>query len=215
MQGRPPRMSGRREIRLPISVTVAIASSIPPSLCPALWVSCGCSNSNTEPACWRVRSAAFGAAEGDVDDRALPRHPGCQRADFIERDIGAEAYTAFAGAARDGMLDAVARIGMALVRGAPSAYLLQIKELVVWIGFALSFFSCRTPMSRKRGDGFGSDRSSLGLFRRLFSGSSQQTKELMVSFGFAPSFLSDKVRRRRPIGKDPAWTRDLHTLMGV
>ena len=59
MQGRPPRMSGRREIRLPISVTVAIVFKY-----TAILVS------------------------GSPD--------------------GPEAYAAFAGAARDGMLDAIA-----------------------------------------------------------------------------------------------------------
>ena len=51
--------------------------------------------------------AAFGAAEGNVDDGALPRHPGGQGAHLVQRDIGGEADAAFAWAARDGMLDAV------------------------------------------------------------------------------------------------------------
>ena len=52
--------------------------------------------------------AALGAAEGDVDHRALPGHPGGQGADFVERDVGRVADAALARAARDGVLDAVA-----------------------------------------------------------------------------------------------------------
>ena len=52
--------------------------------------------------------AALGAAEGDVDDGALPGHPAGQRAHFVERDVGRVADAALAGAARDGVLDAVA-----------------------------------------------------------------------------------------------------------
>ena len=52
--------------------------------------------------------AAFGSAEGDIDDGAFPGHPGCEGADFVERDVGAVADAALAGAAGDGVLDAVA-----------------------------------------------------------------------------------------------------------
>ena len=52
--------------------------------------------------------AALGAAEGDVDDGALPGHPGGEGADFVEGDVGGVADAAFAGAAGDGVLDAVA-----------------------------------------------------------------------------------------------------------
>ena len=52
--------------------------------------------------------AAFAAAEGDVDHGAFPGHPGSQRAHFVERDVGGEADAAFGGAARHGVLDAVA-----------------------------------------------------------------------------------------------------------
>ena len=52
--------------------------------------------------------AAFSAAEGNVGDGALPGHPGGQGADFIEGDVGRVADAALGGAARDGMLDAIA-----------------------------------------------------------------------------------------------------------
>ena len=52
--------------------------------------------------------AALGSAEGDVDDGALPGHPGGEGADFVEGDVGGVADAAFAGAAGDGVLDAVA-----------------------------------------------------------------------------------------------------------
>ena len=52
--------------------------------------------------------AALGSAEGDVDHGALPGHPTGQRADFVERDVGRVADSAFARAARDGVLHAVA-----------------------------------------------------------------------------------------------------------
>jgi hypothetical protein len=43
-----------------------------------------------------------------VDDRALPGHPEAEGAHFVERDVGTEADAAFAGAARDGVLNSVA-----------------------------------------------------------------------------------------------------------
>ena len=52
--------------------------------------------------------AAFAAAEGDVDHGAFPGHPGGQRADFVEGDVGREADAAFGGAARNGVLHAIA-----------------------------------------------------------------------------------------------------------
>jgi len=52
--------------------------------------------------------ATLGSAEGDVDDGALPGHPGGEGADFVERDVGGVADAAFSGAAGDGVLDAVA-----------------------------------------------------------------------------------------------------------
>ena len=52
--------------------------------------------------------AAFGAPEGNVDDGALPRHPRGESADFIERDIGRVSDAALGGAARYGVLNAVA-----------------------------------------------------------------------------------------------------------
>ena len=59
--------------------------------------------------CLRITDdAALGSAEGDVDDGALPGHPGGEGADFVERDVGAVADAALAGAAGDGVLDAVA-----------------------------------------------------------------------------------------------------------
>ncbi len=52
--------------------------------------------------------AALGSAEGDVDDGALPGHPGGEGADFVEGDVGGVADAAFGRAAGDGVLDAVA-----------------------------------------------------------------------------------------------------------
>ena len=52
--------------------------------------------------------AALGAAERDVDHRALPRHPRSQRAHFVERHVGRVANAALARAARDRMLHAIA-----------------------------------------------------------------------------------------------------------
>jgi hypothetical protein len=52
--------------------------------------------------------AAFGAAEWDVDDGALPGHPGSEGADFVEGDVRGVADAAFGGAAGDGVLDPVA-----------------------------------------------------------------------------------------------------------
>src|SRR6202789_3324537 len=57
---------------------------------------------------WVADDAALGSAEGDVDDGALPGHPGGEGADFVERDVGRVADAAFGGAARDGVLDAIA-----------------------------------------------------------------------------------------------------------
>ena len=53
--------------------------------------------------------AALRAAERNVDHRALPGHPGRQRAHFVERHVGRVADAAFARAARDRMLHAIAR----------------------------------------------------------------------------------------------------------
>ena len=55
-----------------------------------------------------ANDAALGAAEGDVDDRALPGHPARQGANFVERHIGRIAHAAFGRAAGDGVLHAVA-----------------------------------------------------------------------------------------------------------
>ena len=52
--------------------------------------------------------AALGSAEGDVDDGALPGHPGGECADFVEGDVGGVADAALCGAAGDRVLDAVA-----------------------------------------------------------------------------------------------------------
>src|SRR6185295_13563086 len=52
--------------------------------------------------------SAFRAAEGDVDDRALPGHPGGEGADFVEGNVWRETDAAFAGASGDGVLDSVA-----------------------------------------------------------------------------------------------------------
>ncbi len=52
--------------------------------------------------------AAFGAAEGDVNDSTLPGHPGSECADFVEGDVRGIADAAFGRAAGDGVLDAVA-----------------------------------------------------------------------------------------------------------
>ena len=52
--------------------------------------------------------SAFRAAEGDVDDGALPGHPGGEGADFVESDVGRVTDAAFGGASSDGVLHAVA-----------------------------------------------------------------------------------------------------------
>ena len=52
--------------------------------------------------------AALAAAEGDVRDRALPRHPGRERRDLVERDVGVIADAALGRTERDVVLDAVA-----------------------------------------------------------------------------------------------------------
>ena len=52
--------------------------------------------------------ATLGAAEGNVNDRAFPGHPGGEGADFVEGDIGCEADAAFAGTADGGVQDAIA-----------------------------------------------------------------------------------------------------------
>ena len=52
--------------------------------------------------------AAFAAAERDVRDRALPRHPRGERGHFVERDAGVIADAAFGRAERDVVLDAEA-----------------------------------------------------------------------------------------------------------
>ena len=51
--------------------------------------------------------AALGAAEGNVDHRALPRHPARQRAHFVERHIGRIANAALRRAARNRVLHPV------------------------------------------------------------------------------------------------------------
>jgi hypothetical protein len=56
---------------------------------------------------WVNADAAFGAAVRQVDRRVLDRHPRRQCHDFFERDIGVVAHAAFAGAARQAVLDAV------------------------------------------------------------------------------------------------------------
>ena len=55
------------------------------------------------------RDAALGAAEGDVDDGALPGHPHRQRLDLVERHARVEPDAALGGPARDRVLHAVAR----------------------------------------------------------------------------------------------------------
>ena len=52
--------------------------------------------------------AAFAAAERNVDHGAFPGHPGSQRAHFVQRHVGRKADAALGGAARDGMLHAIA-----------------------------------------------------------------------------------------------------------
>ena len=53
--------------------------------------------------------AALGAAERDVDQGALPGHPHRQRPDFVEVGRRVVAQAALGRAARDVVLDAVAR----------------------------------------------------------------------------------------------------------
>jgi hypothetical protein len=57
---------------------------------------------------WIADDAALGSAKGDVDDGALPGHPGGEGADFVEGDIGRVADAALGWAASDGVLDAIA-----------------------------------------------------------------------------------------------------------
>ena len=52
--------------------------------------------------------AALGAAERDVDERALPGHPHRQRADVVEVGLGMESQPALGRPAGDVVLDAVA-----------------------------------------------------------------------------------------------------------
>ena len=52
--------------------------------------------------------ATLAAAEGDVDDRALPRHPGREGAHLVDVHIGREANAALAGATQEVVLDSVA-----------------------------------------------------------------------------------------------------------
>jgi len=52
--------------------------------------------------------SAFGAPEGDVDDGALPGHPGGEGADFVESDVRRVTDAAFGGTTSDGVLHAVA-----------------------------------------------------------------------------------------------------------
>jgi len=51
---------------------------------------------------------AFGSAEGNIDHRALPSHPGGQRAHFVEGDIGGKANSALARATHRGVQDTIA-----------------------------------------------------------------------------------------------------------
>ena len=53
----------------------------------------------------------LGAAKGNVYDRAFPCHPHGESADFIERNVLMITDAAFAGSARDIVLDAIARKG--------------------------------------------------------------------------------------------------------
>src|SRR5262249_10407366 len=52
--------------------------------------------------------AALGAAEGNVDDGALPSHPSSQSAYFIQAHVGGETNSAFAGSPDRGMENAIA-----------------------------------------------------------------------------------------------------------
>ena len=52
--------------------------------------------------------AALAAAERDVRDGALPRHPRGERGDLVERDAGMVADAAFRGPERDVVLHAIA-----------------------------------------------------------------------------------------------------------
>ena len=52
--------------------------------------------------------AALAAAERDVGDRALPRHPGGERRDFVEADVGVVANAALGRPERDVVLHAIA-----------------------------------------------------------------------------------------------------------
>ena len=49
--------------------------------------------------------SALGSAEGNIHDRALPRHPTRQCTHFVERDVWRVANAAFSGTASDGMLN--------------------------------------------------------------------------------------------------------------
>ena len=52
--------------------------------------------------------SALGSAEGDVDDGALPGHPGGEGADLVKGDVGGVADATFGGAAGDRVLDTIA-----------------------------------------------------------------------------------------------------------
>src|SRR5262249_5453205 len=58
---------------------------------------------------WVHDDATLGASEGNIDHRALPCHPHCQRSHLIKRDISIEADAAFGWSAGDIVLYAVAR----------------------------------------------------------------------------------------------------------
>jgi hypothetical protein len=57
------------------------------------------------------RDASLGAAEGHVDDGALPRHPRGKGANLVERDVGMIADPPFARAAHHVVQHAIAREG--------------------------------------------------------------------------------------------------------
>ena len=50
-------------------------------------------------------NSALGATEGNVDDGAFPGHPGGERFDFVESDVGMIANSTFAGAAHAAVLN--------------------------------------------------------------------------------------------------------------
>src|SRR5215475_8173806 len=57
---------------------------------------------------WIANDAALCSAERNINDGAFPRHPSCQSADFIERNVRRETNSTFARSANCGVKNTVA-----------------------------------------------------------------------------------------------------------